>query len=83
MCWGGEREVWKEGRNLLVPPWESGHFSYSQWELTAAISENQTVLLSARQEQLLFSEEQTLNSIVLQYFGLKILVYVEKNGQGN
>lgn len=83
MCWGGEREVWKEGGNLLVPSWESGHFSYSQWELTAAISENQTVLLSARQEQLLFSEEQTLNSTVLQYFGLKILVYVEKNGQGN
>lgn len=75
--------MWKEGGNLLVPSWESGHFSYSQWELTAAISENQTVLLSARQEQLLFSEEQTLNSTVLQYFGLKILVYVEKNGQGN
>lgn len=57
--------------------------SYSHWELTAALSKNQTVLLSAGQEQLLFSEEQTLNSIVLQYFGLKILVYVEKNGRGN
>lgn len=73
----------KKGGNLLVPPWESGHFSYSHWELTAALCENQTVLLSAGQEQLLFSEEQTLNSTVLQYFGLKILVYVEKNGRGN
>lgn len=83
MCWGRKKEVWKKGGNLLVPPWENGHFSYSQWELTAALSENQTVLLSAGQEQLLFSEEQTLNSTVLQYFGLKKTVYVEKNGRGN
>lgn len=74
--------MWKKSRNL-VPPWKSGCFSYSQWELTAAISENQTVLLSAGQEQLLFSEGQSLNSTVLQYFGVKILVYVEKNGRGN
>lgn len=46
--------MWREGGNLLVPPWESGHFSHSQWQLTAALSENQSVLLSAGQEQLLF-----------------------------
>lgn len=83
MCWGGKRQAWKKGGNLLAPPWESGHFSYSQWELTAALSEHQTVSLSARQEQLLFIEEQTLNSTVLQCFGLKMLVCVGENGQGN
>lgn len=43
----------------------------------------QFVLLSNGEEQPLFSEEQTLKSTILQYFGLKILVCVEKNGQGN
>lgn len=43
----------------------------------------QFVLLSNGREQPLFSEKQTLKSTILQYFGLKILVCVEKNGQGN
>lgn len=41
------------------------------------------VSLPNRQENALFNEEQCLRTTILQYFGLKIPVCVEKNGWGN
>lgn len=43
MHWGWKKEVRRQGRDLIVSQWERGHISCSQWELTAAISENLSI----------------------------------------
>lgn len=81
---GKRKEVRKLGRNLLASQWkgDASLVLTGSW-LLPYLKICQFVSLSNRQENALFSEEQCLRTTILQYFGLKIPVCVEKNGQGN